>query len=281
MAAERRRRGAEGPREARVRARERGAARGERGGRGALGLAAALALGLGLAAAGALLAQWGRWRAASRAVSPHPAAPALPPGATGPGAAPHRFWGSYRPHVYFGMKTRSPRSVVTGACGAGGAGRGGRVRSDRRPPHSPGLMWLQQREGAELRHTCEQSDGLQRYGWLLHDGERFGLQDIHDRGLLLRTEFVKRPGGLHGGDWSWRVTARPEVGPQPGVVPRARSCEPEDGTRQFAAPRAPSRLLPRRARAARPLWSPSSSTWPRTGRASCGRTWRTAPGWRP
>lgn len=186
MAAERRRRGAEGAREARGRARERGAARGERGGRGALGLAAALALGLCLAAAGALLAQWGRWRAASRAVSPHPAAPALPPGATGPGAAPRRFWGSYRPHVYFGMKTRSPRSVVTG------------------------LMWLQQREGAELRHTCEQSDGLARYGWLLHDGESFGLQDIHDRGLLLRTEFVKRPGGLHGGDWSWRVTARPE-----------------------------------------------------------------------
>lgn len=82
-------------------------------------------------------------------------------------------------------------------------------------------MWLQQREGAELRHTCEQSDGLRRYGWLLHDGEQFGLQDIHDRGLLLRTEFVKRPGGLHGGDWSWRVTARPEVGPRPRVVPRA------------------------------------------------------------
>ena len=129
MAAERRRRGAEGPREARVRARERGAARGERGGRAALGLAAALALGLGLAAAAALVAQWGRWRAASRAVSPHPAAPALPPGATGPGAAPRRFWGSY-----FGMKTRSPRSVVTGACGAGGAGRGVPARSDRRPP---------------------------------------------------------------------------------------------------------------------------------------------------
>ncbi|XP_048797679.1 mannosyl-oligosaccharide glucosidase isoform X2 [Lagopus muta] len=86
-------------------------------------------------------------------------------------------------------------------------------------PVLPGLMWLQQREGAELRHTCEQSDGLQRYGWLLHDGERFGLQDIHDRGLLLRTEFVKRPGGLHGGDWSWRVTARPEgAGSQAALV---------------------------------------------------------------
>ena len=238
MAAERRRRGAEGAREARGRARERGAARGERGGRGALGLAAALALGLCLAAAGALLAQWGRWRAASRAVSPHPAAPALPPGATGPGAAPRRFWGSYRPHVYFGMKTRSPRSVVTGACGAGGARGGGRAGPGLiAAPPPPGLMWLQQREGAELRHTCEQSDGLARYGWLLHDGESFGLQDIHDRGLLLRTEFVKRPGGLHGGDWSWRVTARPEVGAASPAPPRRGA---------VSAELPPSRRRPRR-----------------------------------
>ncbi|NXS48023.1 MOGS glucosidase, partial [Balaeniceps rex] len=76
-------------------------------------------------------------------------------------------------------------------------------------PLSPGLMWLQQRDGGgSLRHTCEQSDGLSRYGWLMHDGENFGVQEIEDEGLLLKTEFVKRPGGEHGGDWSWRVTAR-------------------------------------------------------------------------
>lgn len=75
-------------------------------------------------------------------------------------------------------------------------------------------MWLRQAAEARLRHTCEQSDGLPGYGWLLHDGLRFGAQEIRDRGLTLRTEFVKRPGGEHGGDWSWRVTARPEVGPR-------------------------------------------------------------------
>lgn len=74
-------------------------------------------------------------------------------------------------------------------------------------------MWLQQREaGGGLRHTCEQGDGLASYGWLRHDGDNFGVQELRDRGLLLRTEFVKRHGGEHGGDWSWRVTARPEVG---------------------------------------------------------------------
>ncbi|XP_054846005.1 mannosyl-oligosaccharide glucosidase isoform X2 [Eublepharis macularius] len=72
-------------------------------------------------------------------------------------------------------------------------------------------MWLRQAEGeARLRHTCEQSDGLARYGWLRHDGLHFGTQEIRDGGLRLRTEFVKRPGGRHGGDWSWRVAARAE-----------------------------------------------------------------------
>uniref|UniRef100_A0A8D0L0E5 Mannosyl-oligosaccharide glucosidase n=1 Tax=Strix occidentalis caurina TaxID=311401 RepID=A0A8D0L0E5_STROC len=175
MAGERRRRGGDGLRE---RPRERGnrreRAEPQRGAGRGWGRAAALAvaaLALGLAAV-----EWDRWSAASRLVTPHPAPPALPPGSTGPLASPHLFWGTYRPHVYFGMKTR--------------------------------LMWLQQREGGgALRHTCEQSDGLSRYGWRMHDGESFGVQEIRDEGLVLKTEFVKRPGGEHGGDWSWRVTA--------------------------------------------------------------------------
>ncbi|XP_025902952.1 mannosyl-oligosaccharide glucosidase [Nothoprocta perdicaria] len=87
------------------------------------------------------------------------------------------------------MKARAPRALVTG------------------------LMWLQQREAAgALRHTCEQGEGQPRYGWLQHDGDAFGAQEIRERGLLLRTEFLKRPGGEHGGDWSWRITALPDPG---------------------------------------------------------------------
>ncbi|KAJ1212034.1 hypothetical protein NDU88_007378 [Pleurodeles waltl] len=66
---------------------------------------------------------------------------------------------------------------------------------------------MQQREmDVSLRHTCEQGDRLPRYGWLMHDGVNFGIQEIQDFGFGLRTEFVKRVGGQHGGDWSWRVT---------------------------------------------------------------------------
>ncbi|NXN93795.1 MOGS glucosidase, partial [Rhinopomastus cyanomelas] len=161
-------------------------------GRSALTVAAVvLAVVLGLIAT---TAEWNRWREATRLVTPHPAPSAVTPGSMGPLASPQRFWGTYRPQVYFGMKTRSPRALVTG------------------------LMWLQQGEGgSNLRHTCEQSDGLSRYGWLMHDGEKFGVQEIRDGGLLLKTTFVKRPGGDHGGDWSWRITAKMEkaVGPAP------------------------------------------------------------------
>lgn len=78
----------------------------------------------------------------------------------------------------------------------------------------PGLMWAQQ--GAtpgtpKLRHTCEQGDGVGPYGWEFHDGLSFGRQHIQDGALRLTTEFVKRPGGQHGGDWSWRVTVEPQV----------------------------------------------------------------------
>lgn len=51
-------------------------------------------------------------------------------------------------------------------------------------------------------------DRLPKYGWIAHDGQGFGMQDIVERNFMLRTEFVKRPGGDHGGDWSWRITGR-------------------------------------------------------------------------
>lgn len=45
-----------------------------------------------------------------------------------------RFWGTYRPGVYFGTKTRSANSPVTG------------------------LMWFEQRlpQQPNIRHWCEQ-----------------------------------------------------------------------------------------------------------------------------
>ena len=74
-------------------------------------------------------------------------------------------------------------------------------------------MWFRQFSDMDvnLRHTCEQSDRLQGYGWLMHDAVSFGVQEIRDSDFTLTTEFVKRKGGEHGGDWTWRITAKQHV----------------------------------------------------------------------
>jgi len=69
------------------------------------------------------------------------------------------LWGSYRPQVYFGLKTRQAQ------------------------PLTFGMMWLRSgRRVDQLRHTCEQGDGLRKYGWQKHDGESFGEQLLYDQG---------------------------------------------------------------------------------------------------
>lgn len=76
-----------------------------------------------------------------------------------------------------------------------------------------GMMWMRQFSDRDLslRHTCEQGDRLQGYGWLMHDGLTFGVQEVRDKDFTLTTEFVKRMGGDHGGDWTWRITAKQHV----------------------------------------------------------------------
>ncbi|XP_055389385.1 uncharacterized protein LOC129618575 [Condylostylus longicornis] len=105
-----------------------------------------------------------------------------------------KYWGSYRPGQYFGLKTRDPYSLVMG------------------------LMWYfpyRLKPGGEgIRHWCEIGDKLQQYGWTRHDGRSFGLQEIHDSNIVLETSFIKIPGKQYGGDWSARIAVKnknPEI----------------------------------------------------------------------
>lgn len=102
---------------------------------------------------------------------------------------PERYWGSYRPLTYFGMKTRDPHSLVMG------------------------LMWYTPSNlghgGRGIRHWCEIGDNLDKYGWTQHDGRTFGVQEIHDLPFELKTSFIKYTGGRKlGGDWTARVSVR-------------------------------------------------------------------------
>ncbi|CAG9861004.1 unnamed protein product [Phyllotreta striolata] len=131
---------------------------------------------------------------------------------------PELFWGTYRPGTYFGLKTRDPTSLVTG------------------------LMWyFPQRLGPGgdgIRHWCEQGDNLEKYGWLQHDGENFGIQEIIDGPFKLTTSFVKSRVNDKGGDW----TARVEVDFHDKSVPNKEDVSLiwymalDDGTKGFIEP---------------------------------------------
>lgn len=99
------------------------------------------------------------------------------------------YWGTYRPHVYLGIRARAPRSLVAG------------------------LMWIGLKDGRYfMRHVCQDSDELSTYGWTQHNGRDFGHQVLVDHGLRLETSFLKSKseGSGYGGDWAVRIDAQSE-----------------------------------------------------------------------
>lgn len=101
-----------------------------------------------------------------------------------------KFWNTYRPNTYFGLKTRDPNSMVLG------------------------LMWYFPNKlrpnGDGIRHWCKLEDNLKKYGWLQHDGKNFGVQEIHEDNYVLETSFIKFYTGKFGGEWTARVKVTPK-----------------------------------------------------------------------
>lgn len=101
------------------------------------------------------------------------------------------LWGPYRPNLYFGVRPRLPKSLTTG------------------------LLWANTDSYASaqtnFRHTCEQHEGMAGYGWEEYDARNGGREVIHDTGnkIDLTIDFVKVPGGQHGGSWAARVKGVP------------------------------------------------------------------------
>ena len=69
------------------------------------------------------------------------------------------------------------------------------------------ILIPQTNKSQDFRYTCEQNEGMAGYGWDEYDVRQGGKQAIHDtrNGIDLSTEFVKFPGGDHGGSWGVRV----------------------------------------------------------------------------
>ncbi|EXJ91346.1 mannosyl-oligosaccharide glucosidase [Capronia coronata CBS 617.96] len=110
------------------------------------------------------------------------------------------LWGPYRPNLYFGVRPRLPNSLLTG------------------------LLWANTDNygTAQLnfRHTCEQHEGMAGYGWEEYDARNGGREVIHDTGnkIDLTIDFVKVPGGQHGGSWATRVKGTLREDAPPNLV---------------------------------------------------------------
>ncbi|PYH48176.1 mannosyl-oligosaccharide glucosidase [Aspergillus saccharolyticus JOP 1030-1] len=107
------------------------------------------------------------------------------------------LWGPYKPNLYFGVRPRIPNSLFAG------------------------LMWANVDNYAtaqqNFRHTCEQNEGMAGYGWDEYDIRKGGRQTIHDEGnaLDMTINFIKVPGGQHGGSWAARVKGVPRENGSP------------------------------------------------------------------
>ena len=119
-------------------------------------------------------------------------------------AVPSLFWGSYRPGVYFGLKTRSPADLLTGMMWmlpdkVNLNFSGFSVHIKKIVGKTIKKLWFSidyishwtfssffeqiEPQNLGLRHWCEQGDNLDSYGWKKHDGKNFGIQKIQDRGV--------------------------------------------------------------------------------------------------
>lgn len=78
-------------------------------------------------------------------------------------------WGTYRPHTYFGLRLKDPKSPLFG------------------------VMWYEQPSEytmPRIRHWCDQGDGLSRYGWVAADGRSFGRQNITEPAAAIRIDWL-------------------------------------------------------------------------------------------
>ncbi|KAH9449564.1 hypothetical protein Pst134EB_020387 [Puccinia striiformis f. sp. tritici] len=100
------------------------------------------------------------------------------------------LWGTYRPNLYFGLRPRQPHSLMTG------------------------MLWFGTQDFqsfARTRHSCEQSDELDGYGFDKHDGRNFASHYLKDQlnNFDLRVQMLKVPGGQYGGSWVLRINGKP------------------------------------------------------------------------
>jgi hypothetical protein len=105
---------------------------------------------------------------------------------------PSLTWGTYRPQIYFGIRSALPHSLLSG------------------------LLWFtpQRYESfVQARHDCDDGDKIKGYGWKYHDGRSFAIQEIQDveNNYVIETSWLKtghessKGTKGHSGSWAVRI----------------------------------------------------------------------------
>lgn len=97
-----------------------------------------------------------------------------------------RHWGTYRPGVYFGVRSKEPLSTLMG------------------------LMWANPEDHNALysiRHEAQQGDRLKKWGWQAHDGEAFGRQTLQDQDVGFEMQWLRSES--QDEDWTARIHTYP------------------------------------------------------------------------
>jgi mannosyl-oligosaccharide glucosidase len=81
---------------------------------------------------------------------------------------PLPLWGSYKPGIYFGMKTRQPLTLSTG------------------------ILWSSGQIGINHYRHDTNTDELTQFEWIKHDGKHYGQQNLMDitQNMALNTTFI-------------------------------------------------------------------------------------------
>ena len=101
-------------------------------------------------------------------------------------------WGTYRPNLYFGMRSRETKTLMSG------------------------ILWhdlrsLESKPWENIRHACDQNENVE-FLWNQHDGKTFGVQTIKDRSnnAELTIKFVKLANtDGHLTDFAVRISGKP------------------------------------------------------------------------
>jgi mannosyl-oligosaccharide glucosidase len=108
---------------------------------------------------------------------------------------PSLIWGTYRPQIYFGVRSALPESLLSG------------------------LLWFSPLKSdlfSQTRHECNEGDKLKGYGWKYHDGRSFAVQEINDveSNYIVETSWIKTGHEAsdetkgHAGSWAVRIKGR-------------------------------------------------------------------------